>query len=265
MDDRNGLGDIGVYYIFNVVTNKIYIGSSIHIKKRFHEHKWALDNNKHVNGHLQKSWNKYGEDNFKFGIIDTDFKENDIDSLRKAEQYYIDYFESYNSEFGYNISKFASGSGGYEVSETTRQKLREASTGRKFTEEQKRRMSVTRMGKLNGFYGKKHSEEAKEKMRKAAKNRTVTDRQLAGLEFGRGTKAYTDKTYQKLKGIHAGEKSPTAKLSESDVINILRMLKNNEKYTTISSKYNISITQISRIKHKERWGYLYEKYPELYT
>lgn len=51
----------GVYYILNMINNKIYIGSSIHVNKRFHEHKLALNNGTHYNGHLQNAWKMYNK------------------------------------------------------------------------------------------------------------------------------------------------------------------------------------------------------------
>lgn len=64
------LFNCGIYVIKNNVNNKMYIGSSTNIKQRFTCHKSALRNNNHRNKHLQNAWNKYGEDNFEFIIIE---------------------------------------------------------------------------------------------------------------------------------------------------------------------------------------------------
>lgn len=68
-----------------------------------------------------------------------------------------------------------------------------------------------------------------------------------------------------MKECRIGEKSSNVELTEDDVINILKSLKNGVYEKTLADKYDISLTQISRIKNRKRWNYLYEKYPELYT
>jgi group I intron endonuclease len=64
------LFNCGIYAIKNKINGKMYIGSSYNIKQRFTAHKSALKNNNHRNKHLQNAWNKYGEDNFEFIIIE---------------------------------------------------------------------------------------------------------------------------------------------------------------------------------------------------
>ncbi|MBT9788673.1 hypothetical protein GPK90_04850 [Clostridium sp. MCC344] len=70
---------IGVYQIKNVANGKIYIGSSKDIFTRWKQHKAKLNKNAHVNEHLQKAWNKYGENNFIFSIVEL----CDLNNLRK--------------------------------------------------------------------------------------------------------------------------------------------------------------------------------------
>lgn len=106
----------GVYEITNLINNKIYIGSSINIKKRWKDHILLLKNQKHINVHLLNAWNKYGEENFSFSIIEEIYpkeKENRKDFIyrvREREFYYIDKFNATNSKIGYNLSKKTQGS-----------------------------------------------------------------------------------------------------------------------------------------------------------
>lgn len=80
----------GIYKITNIINNKIYIGSSNNIHKRKREHFCTLENGTHCNSHLQRAYNFYGKDNFKFEIIET-CEEKD---LLEVEQIYLDkYFD----------------------------------------------------------------------------------------------------------------------------------------------------------------------------
>lgn len=77
----------GIYKIINVKNKKFYIGSSINIEKRKYHHINSLRKDKHFNRHLQRAFNKYGEEWFEFSIIE---KEVELDKLTEREQYYID-------------------------------------------------------------------------------------------------------------------------------------------------------------------------------
>lgn len=88
----------GVYIIINNMNQKIYVGSSNDLKRRRREHFSRLRINEHNNLHLQRSFNKYGEDSFTFEILEHSSENKRIE----LEQYYIDYFETYEYKLGYN-------------------------------------------------------------------------------------------------------------------------------------------------------------------
>lgn len=89
----------GIYQIRNIVNDKVYIGSAIYLKGRKNIHLYHLRNNKHHSQYLQKSFNKYGEENFVFEVLEfVESKEN----LIEREQFYID---TLNPD--YNICKTA--------------------------------------------------------------------------------------------------------------------------------------------------------------
>lgn len=115
----------GVYQIYNRETNKRYIGSSIDIERRLKEHKRNLKANRHSNQHLQNAWNKYQE-----YLIFEALEYCEPDQCLKLEQQYINYYDSANREFGYNIDSQAA-SAGKHLSEETKQKISKAHTGKK--------------------------------------------------------------------------------------------------------------------------------------
>ena len=92
----------GVYKITNLANNKIYIGSSKTILRRWRNHIRELNDNKHKNLFLQEDWNKYGKENFVFEILEECFESNRYE----IEQKYLDeLFPFYRSGNGYNISE----------------------------------------------------------------------------------------------------------------------------------------------------------------
>lgn len=92
--------DSGVYKITNVTNNKVYIGSSKELKNRITKHLWLLKNKRHDNIYLQNSYEKYGEKNFKFEVIEYCSEEELID----RENFYILQYKSNTMSLGYNLA-----------------------------------------------------------------------------------------------------------------------------------------------------------------
>lgn len=86
MNKKDVENKCGVYIIKNKVNGKFYIGSSNNIWKRWQSHIYELNTNSHANKHLQRAWNKYGEENFEFNVLEFCDEEVQFD----REQEYID-------------------------------------------------------------------------------------------------------------------------------------------------------------------------------
>lgn len=91
----------GVYEIKNIINSKKYIGSTtMSFSKRLEHHRCLLRNGTHKNKHLQRAWDKYGEDNFEFNILEV----VDKCCTLTVEQTYLD-----DCKDCYNINPLATG------------------------------------------------------------------------------------------------------------------------------------------------------------
>lgn len=83
----------GIYKITNLINNKIYIGQSIHIERRWTEHCRPS-----ASSLISNAIKKYGSNNFSFEIIEICNKE----ILNEREAYWIQFYNSLKPN-GYNI------------------------------------------------------------------------------------------------------------------------------------------------------------------
>ena len=86
-----------VYAIRHNVTDRVYIGSSCNVDRRFKQHLYALQARTHVVDDMQKDYNEHGED-FTFTILDTINDESEIEK----EYEWMDKYQSFTRGIGYN-------------------------------------------------------------------------------------------------------------------------------------------------------------------
>jgi hypothetical protein len=141
-------GKPAIYKIVNTVNKKIYVGSCIAHYRRKAQHYYKLKNKVHDNNHLQSSWNKYGENNFKFIIIE--FVE-DTNKLIEREQHWIDILQSCNNKIGYNKNSIASSSLGYKMSKESKKKMSLAKKGIKPSKELATRRGLSCRKNINQY------------------------------------------------------------------------------------------------------------------
>lgn len=90
----------GIYKITNKINGKIYIGQSCNIEKRLQDHKYHATCTSKPAHYIDRAIKKRGVDNFDYEVIE----ECKIEELNDREIYWIKYFDSSNSEKGYNLS-----------------------------------------------------------------------------------------------------------------------------------------------------------------
>lgn len=95
----------GIYQIRNLVTGKVYVGSSKNIRLRWYVHAHELKKNKHHSVLLQRAYNKYGKDAFVYEILTHCPPVKDI--LEFFEQHHLDATRCWNPAHGYNILRLA--------------------------------------------------------------------------------------------------------------------------------------------------------------
>lgn len=113
----------GIYRIFTCHSGKVYVGSTKNLRKRYKEHKNELEGHRHCNIHLQRAFDKYGEDSFYFDVLEYCPEEN----LIEREQYWLD-----SIPFLFNICKIAGNCAGVKQSLDTREKLRKQRLGKSY-------------------------------------------------------------------------------------------------------------------------------------
>lgn len=96
----------GIYQICNTINGKIYVGSAKNFDRRWGSHLYELRRGTHINPHLQRSFNKHGEQNFKFEIVEI-LQKYDKKVYFDAENPYIE--KALQSGFCYNIAKAEGG------------------------------------------------------------------------------------------------------------------------------------------------------------
>lgn len=162
-----------LYKIVNLTNGKFYVGSTGDKKVRFQIHRRLLRAGKHHCFVLQRAWDKYGENNFHFMVIE---EVPDTVELLAAEQVWLD--EHHGTNYCYNSAKLAGPNFRLGIkaphSEETKQKIsvackRASAEGRKrppLSDAEKEAVRDRMLGNKQ-WQGKHHSDESRAKMGKA--------------------------------------------------------------------------------------------------
>lgn len=171
--------DCGIYYIKNIISDNTYIDSSVGMAHRLETHASMLRNDHHDNQHLQRAWNKYGENQFVWGQLIF----CDQSSLLAYEQLFID--KLFSTGLAYNIAKVAGAS--MRGLKRTPESLAKASAklkGRKLSEKHKAKISAAHMGKVQGPHSEEHKKKISDKNR-GRKHTAVSIEKMRMVQTGK--------------------------------------------------------------------------------
>lgn len=202
----------GIYKLISP-SNKIYVGKSVNIRRRLHDHRNAKSGS-----YLKRAIDKYGWDSFTIEIVEIFENFNkliDNASLLEREAFYINLYDSTDKNKGYNLCKHSTDRTGFKCSDEARknmslarkgiplsekhkESLRQAHLGKTLSKETREKMSEVRKGKKYvrknetpivkpplsietkekirmSRIGKKHSDKSREKMSRAKKGKPKSD------------------------------------------------------------------------------------------
>jgi group I intron endonuclease len=214
------MSNSGIYRIVNTSNGKFYIGSTVDFEKRKKEHFRQLKNNAHHSKIFQNAYNKENKkDCFIFEII-----------LICCENMNLFYEQKIINIFlpQYNVAKNSTA----------------PLKGVK--------------GAMHPMYGHNHTEDTKEKMRKSA--RRGKDNHMFAMCKEKHPKFGIRYTNPKQSGdknpmfgmvyVISGEKNGRVKLNKEKVIEIIS---SDHSYSKLSKVYNVSKSQIAKIKQGIAW------------
>lgn len=223
--DRVLYGDFsGIYVIRNKLDGSIYVGQTKQrFVKRFFLHRWKLRNGTHDNKHLQRAYDKYGEEAFEFEV--EEILVGDSDFFNSEEMRIIKEYRLQGK--CYNLTDGGDGAKGTKLSEENVRRLaelnRKLNTGKKASEETRKRMSET--------HKQRHQDHP---MSNEQKQKTKQTR---------------------LAKLNAGENG-TQKITPPIVEEIQRLLMAGYKQADVAAKFGLAQTNISAIKNGRSWAFV---------
>lgn len=198
---------MGIYQITNTANGKVYVGSSVRLRRRLSEHQNKLARGSHENDRLQKAFNKYGADAFVFAIIET---VADRRLLLSREQVWIDAKRAADRTLGFNIYPLAGSPSGASHSPEARQKMRDAAKTRPPAS------AETRAKISRALSGRKKTPEHIERHRQAVTGKFPSAETRAKLSAAQKGKRRAAESIEKMAAHHRGMKrSPEARAKMS--------------------------------------------------
>lgn len=199
-----------------------------------------MNGNRHCNAYLQNAWNKYGESNFKFEIIELCTE----DKLLKREQIWLDKTKCYDKNIGYNLSKSAT----------------KIILNQEQLKQRNQKIAITQIGENNS--SAKYTEDKILHVINDMMNPNLSWDEIATrnqIDCGTISAIMSGHNWSYLtKELTFPLRRTVCKLSEGDVLQIIDLLLNGKSDLEISSMFSVTKQTISDIRKKKTWKHLTE-------
>lgn len=251
-----------IYQIQCKVNNKIYIGSTNNIKKRWNDHRGYLIRGIHQNKYLQRAWNIYKENNFLWTILE----EREFQSYKELLQIETDYqykLKSLEHKFGYNMVAGNLSRVEYTMTDEQKQKISKALVGRTLSKKHKEAISLGLLKTRNKRYILTEEDALDiytriangEQQTLLAKEYNVTRTTINDIVQG---KSWSDITggIPLNQGLPQGSLHHNSKLTEEKALRILNQEITKEE---AMKEYQISKTTYDDIVKGRTWQHLVKK------
>lgn len=233
MSDSN----YSVYCHTNVVNGKQYIG----ITKRSPTKRWGLNGSRYFNQAVGNAIQKYGWENFSHEILATGLTESEA---KKEERRLVKELGTLAPN-GYNLT--TGGEAGKEVSETTRERLRNSRLGKTASQSTREKISAIHRGKTV-------SEETRRKLSAARKGLEESEewrRHIADSVRGRTWTEAQRENYMKSRVYAKGGECKTAKrvakyTKDGALVEIYGCVRDAEK--SINNNHHVSDCCLGKVK-----------------
>jgi group I intron endonuclease len=225
-----------IYKATNKINGKVYIGQTTQgLHKRKSKQIYDSKNKKYGGSIFLRAINKYKKENFLWEEVCKCFSREELD---RKENFYINFYESNNLKLGYNLIT-GRGRSGYKLSKETRNKISKKAkirlsipennpmygksisdicgieiskklkkyyldkpgtfTGKHHTKEFKLKMSFSRTGPKNHFYGKNLTEEHRSKISESNKGKYVSKETCKRISESKKGKKLSEEHKQKIR------------------------------------------------------------------
>lgn len=235
---------------------KIYIGSAINFDKRKAHHLSQLRCNHHRNKHLQRIYNKYGENSFCFSILE---QIQDTKLLLQVEQKWIDSFDFTKL---INICPKAGNTFGRLHTQQTKNKI----SNNHHDVSGCNNPMFGKKKELSPCFGKKHTEQTKDKISKALKGKISWSKGVKRPEHSENMKGSNNPFYNKQHDEQTKNKislkrkeTLLEKGGQKLTLEIVREIRNRYKdekitITKLAKEYNLSRTYCGQLLKGVYWN-----------